>query len=52
LGAHHSVGVCIKVDRFEPFFGIGHDGLEGVKRAFAELADPERHAKMTVDPWR
>ena len=29
-----------------------HVGLDGVKRAFAELANPERHAKIMVDPWR
>ena len=82
------VGVCMEVDRFEPFFGIakqlnlqfvlgytseefaqslhhiaegkidtaplitGHVGLEGVRGAFAELANPERHAKIMVDPWR
>jgi threonine dehydrogenase-like Zn-dependent dehydrogenase len=82
------VGVCMEVDRFEPFFGIakqlnlqfvlgytaeefaeslhhiaegkidsaplitGHVGLDGVKGAFAELANPEQHAKIMVDPWR
>ena len=30
----------------------GHVGLDGVKGAFAELANPERHAKIMVDPWR
>ena len=29
----------------------GHVGLDGVKGAFAELANPERHAKVMVDPW-
>jgi threonine dehydrogenase-like Zn-dependent dehydrogenase len=29
----------------------GHVGLEGVKGAFAELANPERHAKIMVQPW-
>jgi threonine dehydrogenase-like Zn-dependent dehydrogenase len=29
----------------------GTVGLEGVKDAFAELANPERHAKVIVDPW-
>jgi threonine dehydrogenase-like Zn-dependent dehydrogenase len=29
----------------------GHVGLDGVKGAFAELAKPERHAKVMVDPW-
>ena len=29
----------------------GHVGLGGVKGAFAELAKPERHAKVMVDPW-
>ena len=26
-------------------------GLDGVGGAFAELANPERHAKVMVDPW-
>jgi threonine dehydrogenase-like Zn-dependent dehydrogenase len=30
----------------------GHVGLDGVKEAFVELANPERHAKMLVDPWQ
>jgi threonine dehydrogenase-like Zn-dependent dehydrogenase len=29
----------------------GHVGLDGVKGAFAELANPERHAKIIVQPW-
>jgi threonine dehydrogenase-like Zn-dependent dehydrogenase len=29
----------------------GHVGLEGVKGAFADLANPERHAKIMVQPW-
>jgi threonine dehydrogenase-like Zn-dependent dehydrogenase len=29
----------------------GTVGLEGVGGAFAELANPERHAKVIVDPW-
>ena len=29
----------------------GHVGLEGVKGAFDELADPEQHAKVMVEPW-
>ena len=29
----------------------GRVGLAGVKDAFAELANPERHAKVLVDPW-
>jgi threonine dehydrogenase-like Zn-dependent dehydrogenase len=27
-------------------------GLEGVKGAFTELANPERHTKILVEPWR
>jgi threonine dehydrogenase-like Zn-dependent dehydrogenase len=82
------VGVCMEVDRFEPFFGIvkqlnlqfvlgysaeefaaslhhiaegkidvaplitGTVGLDGVKQAFSDLANPERHAKIMVDPRR
>jgi threonine dehydrogenase-like Zn-dependent dehydrogenase len=30
----------------------GEVGLEGVAPAFAELASPERHAKILVEPWR
>jgi threonine dehydrogenase-like Zn-dependent dehydrogenase len=29
----------------------GTVGLSGVSNAFAELANPERHAKVLVDPW-
>ena len=29
----------------------GHVGLGGVKGAFAELANPEQHAKVMVEPW-
>ena len=29
----------------------GHVGLDGVKGAFAELANPEQHAKIIVEPW-
>ena len=30
----------------------GHVGLDAVKDAFTELADPVRHAKILVEPWR
>ncbi len=30
----------------------GKVGLDGVKAAFAELAYPERHTKILVEPWR
>ncbi|MCF8469522.1 MAG: zinc-binding dehydrogenase [Parvibaculum sp.] len=30
----------------------GKVGLEGVKDAFGELASPEQHAKILVEPWR
>jgi hypothetical protein len=39
-----------KIDR-APLI-TGHVGLDGVKGAFAEPANPERHAKIMVDPWR
>jgi threonine dehydrogenase-like Zn-dependent dehydrogenase len=29
----------------------GTVGLGGVSDAFAELANPEKHAKVLVDPW-
>ena len=29
----------------------GHVGLEGVSSAFVELANPEQHAKIVVQPW-
>ena len=29
----------------------GHVGLEGVKGAFTDLASPEQHAKIVVQPW-
>jgi threonine dehydrogenase-like Zn-dependent dehydrogenase len=30
----------------------GRVGLDGVRQAFAELATPDRHAKVLVEPWR
>jgi threonine dehydrogenase-like Zn-dependent dehydrogenase len=30
----------------------GDVGLDGVKDAFVDLANPERHAKIMVEPWR
>ncbi len=30
----------------------GRVGLDGVRRAFDDLADPARHAKILVEPWR
>ncbi len=27
-------------------------GVEGVANGFEELSDPERHAKILVEPWR
>lgn len=30
----------------------GRVGLDGVAGAFRDLADPERHAKILVEPWR
>ena len=30
----------------------GKVGVEGVKEAFTELGNPEKHAKILVEPWR
>lgn len=30
----------------------GRVGLDGVAQAFRDLADPEQHAKILVEPWR
>jgi threonine dehydrogenase-like Zn-dependent dehydrogenase len=30
----------------------GRVGVDGVKQAFADLANPEKHAKILVEPWR
>lgn len=30
----------------------GRVGLDGVKQAFADLANPENHAKVLIEPWR
>ena len=30
----------------------GHVGLDGIAAAFEELASPEQHAKILVEPWR
>jgi threonine dehydrogenase-like Zn-dependent dehydrogenase len=35
-----------------PALITGKVGLEGVKKAFDELANPERHTKILVEPWR
>jgi threonine dehydrogenase-like Zn-dependent dehydrogenase len=35
-----------------PSLITGKVGLAGVKGAFAELANPERHTKILVEPWR
>jgi len=35
-----------------PALITGKVGLDGVKGAFAELANPERHTKILVEPWR
>lgn len=29
----------------------GKVGLDGVAQAFTDLSDPERHAKIIIDPW-
>jgi threonine dehydrogenase-like Zn-dependent dehydrogenase len=29
----------------------GKVGLAGVTQAFADLSDPERHAKILIEPW-
>ena len=30
----------------------GRTGLSGVSQAFADLANPETHTKILVEPWR
>jgi threonine dehydrogenase-like Zn-dependent dehydrogenase len=35
-----------------PSLITGKVGLDGVKGAFGELANPERHTKILVEPWR
>jgi threonine dehydrogenase-like Zn-dependent dehydrogenase len=30
----------------------GKVGADGVAQAFVDLGDPERHAKILVEPWR
>ncbi|HXW82806.1 MAG TPA: zinc-binding dehydrogenase [Candidatus Binataceae bacterium] len=37
--------------KVEPLI-TGHVGLAGVAGAFEELASPERHAKILVNPWK
>jgi threonine dehydrogenase-like Zn-dependent dehydrogenase len=60
-------GVCMEDDRIRPFGATLRDiaegnipveplitgtvGVEGVPGAFEELASPERHAKILVEPW-
>ncbi|WP_439814584.1 zinc-binding dehydrogenase [Zavarzinia sp. CC-PAN008] len=82
------VGVCMEVDRIEPFFAINKElnlqfvlgytpdefaqtlhylaegkidgspmvtakvGVDGVKQAFTDLGNPEKHVKILVEPWR
>ncbi len=45
---HHIAEGKINVD---PMI-TGKVGIEGVAGAFEELASPERHAKILVEPWR
>ena len=33
-------------------FVTGKVGLDGVARAFDDLANPEEHTKIIVEPWR
>jgi threonine dehydrogenase-like Zn-dependent dehydrogenase len=35
-----------------PSLITGKVGLDGVKAAFEELGNPERHTKILVEPWR
>jgi threonine dehydrogenase-like Zn-dependent dehydrogenase len=35
-----------------PALITGRIGLDGVKAAFVELGNPERHTKILVEPWR
>ncbi len=30
----------------------GQVGIDGVAKAFADLANPESHTKIIVEPWR
>jgi threonine dehydrogenase-like Zn-dependent dehydrogenase len=30
----------------------GKVGLDQVTQAFSDLTDPERHAKILIEPWR
>ena len=30
----------------------GTVGLDGVAQAFSDLANPERHTKILIEPWR
>ena len=30
----------------------GRVGIDGVAQAFADLASPEEHTKIIVEPWR
>lgn len=35
-----------------PSLITGRIGLDGVKKAFQELGNPERHTKILIEPWR
>jgi threonine dehydrogenase-like Zn-dependent dehydrogenase len=35
-----------------PSLVTGAVGIDGVAKAFADLANPERHTKIIVEPWR
>ena len=30
----------------------GHIGIDGVRQAFEDLASPDHHAKILVEPWQ
>ncbi|KAB7741146.1 zinc-binding dehydrogenase [Parvibaculum sedimenti] len=48
LTLHHIADGQIEVSSLV----TGKVGVEGVKQAFTDLANPEAHAKILVEPWR
>ena len=49
--AHERIRNFIRRTPVEPLI-TGKVGVEGVANAFEALSDPERHAKILVEPWR
>ena len=52
-GTHQASLIAVKEGKVEAAQLItGTVGLDGVAQAFSDLANPERHTKILIEPWR